>query len=190
MVSRMSLERAANIAILMLVPICAASWLYYFVATPTRARAGATLPPPRYAQGETLDGVAEFASLPATPTVLLFLNSNCRFCTENMPFYGRLLEQTRARRPGSRIVVASRESLTSLRAYLDRHGLRPDDVIALSEATTFKQATTPAVMLLDSERRVTRIWFGVVSASDEPRVLGDIAQFSGLAQGAVTEGSR
>ena len=114
MPSRNSLERAANIAILALVPICAASWIYYFVATPTTARARTTAPPPKYAQGETLGDVAELASLPATPTVLLFLNSNCRFCTENMPFYRRLLEQTRAQGQRLRVVAASREPLTSL----------------------------------------------------------------------------
>jgi hypothetical protein len=190
MLNRVSLERAANIAILALVPICAASWIYYYVATPTTARARTTPALDRYAQGDTLVGVPELAALPAVPTALLFLNSNCRFCTQSMPFYGRLLAQTRAQNPTLRVVVASREPMTPLKPYIERYALQLDDVVALPGTTTFKQNTTPAVMLLDADRRITRIWFGLVSASDEPRVLGEIAQFRGLAQGAVTAGSK
>jgi hypothetical protein len=188
MLGRISLERATNIAILALVPICAASWIYHFVAMPTaRAR---TTPAPRYAQGDRLADVAELAALPATPAVLIFVNSNCRFCAENMPFYGRLLEQVRARRSGLRVVIAAREPMTSLEAYVKGHALQPDDVVALTETTSFKESTTPALMMLDSERRITHIWFGVVAAVDEPRILAEIARVPGFASGAVTSGSR
>ncbi len=53
--------------------------------------------PPRYAIGDRLDNVSEFDELVSQPTLILFVNSECRFCTESMPFYRRLLAD---RRPG------------------------------------------------------------------------------------------
>jgi hypothetical protein len=158
------------------------------VATPTaHAR---TTPPPRYAQGDTLRDVAEFAGVPPGPGVVIFVNSNCRFCADNVPFYGRLLQRVRSSRSGLRAVIAAREPMTTLEPYLESHALQPDDVIALSETTSFKQATTPALMVLDAERRITHLWFGVVAANDEPPILGEIARASGVASAAVTTGSR
>jgi hypothetical protein len=108
-----------------------------------------------YKRGEmltTLEGV-HFGTQPRT--LVLFLSSKCKYCTESMPFYTKLA----AARPSRRfqLVVAGSETQATLFQYLDGHGVAVDKVVTVSPQLV-KVRATPTIVLVDGSGRVQAQW--------------------------------
>jgi peroxiredoxin len=168
-----SLERMANIAVILAAAVCIVTWASFALRAPVSARDVS----PRYVAGDSLAEVPEIATITVPRILVVFVNSLCRYCTESMPFY-RQLSELRASNAGgdpASIIFVSREPLASLTTYLANHGIGGQLLIALPQGTPFKMTTTPTVLLLDRMRKVERVWVGLLSDSQRNEVLAIVS---------------
>jgi len=101
-------------------------------------------------------------------TLVMALDSECVFCAESMPFYRRLVGIAR---PSVQIVVAALPSDTGIKAYLASEGLKPDDIVFVSEGDVLPVTGTPTLLLADHNGVVTHAWVGLLSAAGEAEVV-------------------
>lgn len=158
---------AANLAIVLAAFACVASWGFH--AFRHRATTATTLPP-SYEVGDTLVNVVELEPYAGSPILVIFMNSECRFCAESVPFYQRIVE-SRDTSGDVSVIIASREQPDSLRSYLVAQGLGEADSLTIPEGSAFKQYSVPMLLLLNSERTIVRIWRGQLSSEAQVEVL-------------------
>lgn len=164
-----TLERVANIAIvlcsLFFVATLARVWLPARQRPSTPAGSG-------YAVGETIPPLPGLATNPG-PDVrfLLLINTNCGYCTDNMPFFRELL-RVRGNSTGAfRLVVAARQPRAEVVAYLARHGVEPDAVIAIPRESAFRVATVPMLLQVDPKNSVQRLWRGALAEQSKQEII-------------------
>jgi predicted DCC family thiol-disulfide oxidoreductase YuxK len=140
----------------------------------------AATPPGRevYARGEMFPDVLN--TEPGRPIAVLWLNTRCRYCEESMAFYRRAVESQGA----ETVVVVGTESETHLRDYLSKHGLGSVTVKSVP-AGSVKFAATPALAILDSNRRVANVWVGKLPPRVEDEALSTLARLRKVAGGAM-----
>lgn len=92
-----------------------------------------------------------------------------------MEFY-RALVRWAARTPDAPpILFASREPLPQLIDYLHKNGLGGQNAVNLGAETRFRHVPVPALLLLDAEHVVLRLWEGRINTEDRKRVLETLA---------------
>lgn len=99
----------------------------------------------------TLEGV-DYRRQPST--VLLFVNSSCRFCTQSMPLY-QTLAKDKKNKPGLKLVAVSAESVDVTRAYLNAHDVSVDDIVVHASSIP-----TPTLLLVDQAGIIQQNWVG------------------------------
>jgi hypothetical protein len=118
--------------------------------------------------GDTVE-VLRGPGLPTGPALVIHLRSDCKYCTESMPFYRRLVQAT-SRLP---VIAVGYEQRDVLVAYLQQHGLLADHVITL-RAGSLRTGGTPTLILIDSTRTASAIWRGYLTDSEEMAVAAAI----------------
>lgn len=162
------LERVTNFAIIgsavLLLAATVNSW---------RAQTSVQQPQsPRYKVGESvaeLDSHIDFAAAPRT--VLVYLNSNCRFCVASAPFYRRLVTHRNETGSRVRIIAIGKQPQEVLTTFLAEQNITVDQAVALANPTKFKMNTTPALLAVDRSGTIDSLWIGQVPAGDEERAL-------------------
>lgn len=130
-------------------------------------------PVPEYSQGDPMPQVAKLGLPEADFTLLMFLRSSCRYCTESMPFYSRLKE-ARDRGAGSvRLAALSAEPQDLLDGYLSAYKVAVDSTVALSPSqfSEFRVRGTPTLILVDRKNVVRKVWIGLLEPAQEAEVL-------------------
>lgn len=92
--------------------------------------------------------------------MVVFVQSGCRYCAQEMSFYRELL-RVQAATGAYQLVFAGYESVDLLRAYLDRNGL--SGATAVTVASVPGLAGTPTILIQEPDGRVVRSWQGVLS---------------------------
>lgn len=105
-------------------------------------------------------------------TLLLALSSRCHFCTESADFYKRLAE-ARAGREDIRLVAVLPQDLGEGRAYMDKLGVKVDEV-RQAPLDSVGAAGTPTLIMVDGEGAATELWVGKLPPDREAEVLGRI----------------
>lgn len=124
-----------------------------------------TRPPQGYQIGEKViaaESPVDFSKAPQT--LVLFLSSQCHFCTESVPFYHDLLKAREA--AGSqqtRMVAISVEDSPTLQGYLKQHELAFDEVVSVPREK-IKMRGTPTLVLLDQSGTVKGVWNGYLTS--------------------------
>lgn len=162
------LQRAANVAILVVATVTIGIWIHHFYLRPEPA-AG---PVGAYAPGETFPEIPNVEIRGAERSLVLFLSSTCRFCTDSMPFYQQLVSRRDSARSPVRIIALAREASETFETYLRAHRLTVDQVIALAPTAHPKLRLTPTILELDSHRVIQRAWTGAVSEQAAAQILG------------------
>ena len=122
--------------------------------------------PTPYQPGEKFGPVAGFNSGSSPKTLILFLRSNCTYCTQSMDFYTRL-----AAMPGRpRMVVVGTEPEQSLRDYTKQYGFAADQILTVPRSA-LRFTGTPALALVRSDGTVEGVWLGKVSGDQEGEVM-------------------
>ena len=111
----------------------------------------------------TLTGV-DFAAAPST--MVVWVRSSCQYCTQSMNFYRSLLSRT----PRVRVIFVASEPDSTLKEYLARHEVVPDQAISVP-AGTVKLFRTPMIVQVGSNGRIQTIWVGKLVPEDEQRVI-------------------
>lgn len=148
----MRLETFANVAVLLTcLVVTGVALLRSNNQAPARPES------PSYEVGEELTELKD-QPVSSDKTLVLFLRSSCRYCTESMETYRRFAAERKSS-AGFRIAVVSTEPQESLSQYLERHNLSVDS--SLSHPST-KVRSTPVAVVIDRNRRVLGAWRGVL----------------------------
>lgn len=103
----------------------------------------------------------------STKTLVMFMSSQCRFCTDSMPFYRRL---SPLRSHGVRLLAVSAESQAILQDYLRQHELNVDGLVGIRPGS-MKVKGTPTLVLVDNKGTVTNVWHGRLPETGEAEVI-------------------
>ena len=126
-------------------------------------------PPTGLQVGDRLDVGVDFSK--ASRTILLVFKSDCRFCSESMPFYRdvaqRLREQTNSR---VQFVGLSVERTDLAAAYLKDHRLDLAEIRTVDPAK-LRVRGTPTLLLADNKGAVLRVWRGLLPGPLQPQIL-------------------
>lgn len=150
-----SLEFVTNLAVL----AAAVTVIFYNVGPrPTPSPSGS----PPYSLGDKIKETAELKFV--GDTFLLATASSCRFCTESMPFYRRLVAS------GARVIAVTREPVEQNKAYLKSHDVAPAMVLSAT-ANGLDVRGTPTLLLVDAQGVVRGTWRGKQDLKGEADVL-------------------
>jgi hypothetical protein len=161
---RLSMDRVVNImtaamALTVTVAGVAITWKTLSgPATPPR--------PVPYKVGEILDLPVPTVAA-ADDTLLLYIQSRCKFCSESMPFY-QVLFKARSQRVS--IVALSPEDRQVTVDYLKAHNLTADEV-AQVPISGGRFLGTPTIIAVDRAKKVKGIWLGKLTPPQEREVL-------------------
>lgn len=108
----------------------------------------------------------EFGTHPKT--LLLVLSESCRYCTESMPFYKRMLDQSQAEDVNIVAVLNGNPDVGT--KYLADNGISNIPVVQASLSDLNTNAT-PTVILTDRQGFVTRSWVGRLPVDKEVEVI-------------------
>lgn len=99
-----------------------------------------------YRTGDILPALNDYSYSNADATLVLAVRSSCRFCTQSMPFYGRIIDDIKRAKTNVKIVAVSSDSEDVLRQYFESHGVAPESIRAVS-ADYLRIVGTPTIML-------------------------------------------
>jgi peroxiredoxin len=166
---RLSLDKLANVCIIVAAVFVSVSYARAWFITPPPPVAGASRP--SYAVGESVPVLGGVSYEAAGRSLVFFVNSGCHFCTASMPFYQSLVQRRNELKAPVQFVGASIEKETELRKYLDSHGVTLDRLATLGSRTDYKLALTPTLLLLDKTGKVQRMWTGALDQKQEQELL-------------------
>ena len=156
-------EVAGNIVFVVVAVVLCAYILVHWAGRTAKTDAVAAFP-----VGQPLPVMPGVEYADARLNVLLVLNSECRFCTDSVPFYRRLAGT--ARRPKARVIAAGMQPEAELRRYLAQHDVAVDKIVELQPAMLSVRGT-PTVIAADEHGLVKASWIGVLSRADENALL-------------------
>jgi len=168
MLSLANLRKALDVAVSIVVLIAGILLIRAF-STDT-----APAPPlsiPLYAAGDTFEPAEGLALDPILPTLIMHLQSTCRFCTASMDFYKRLA----AAAPRARLVVVGYEPASVLEAYAKAHGFEPNQVVSVPPRS-LKTRGTPTLMLAGPDAVLIDVWRGQLNEEQEALVLDAVVR--------------
>jgi hypothetical protein len=149
---------------LMLVASVALIWASLVSIRGSDTRSNPTRPQ-SYKEGDLLE--IPGLNLLGSQTLILFLRSQCQYCTDSMGFYRRLGDAQRK----TRVVVLGYEPEDVLRTYLDAHAVRVDQTVSVTPKG-LKFRGTPTLMLVGPAGIIRRVWFGKLpSLADESEII-------------------
>lgn len=102
-------------------------------------------------------------------TVLLVLSSNCRYCTQSVEFYQKLVLK-RQNGEQLRIIALFPHSVELGRRYLADHNVYVDDVkeVSMPQLGTY---FTPTIILVDSGGKIVNSWVGKLQPDKENEIM-------------------
>ena len=96
-------------------------------------------------------------------TLILVLSTRCHFCSDSALFYRRVCDKTERK---FKIVAVLPEPIKDAREYLNREGVRVDQVEHLS-LDALGVSGTPTMLMVDDRGVGMKSWVGKLSGSDE-----------------------
>ena len=106
-------------------------------------------------------------------SLVLYLSTKCRYCTESAPFYKRLLEETKAKDVS--VVAILPQSVEESREYLKEHGVQID-AVKQSSLQSIGVRSTPTLLLTNASGIVTDSWVGKLRPDREEQVISKLLQ--------------
>ena len=159
---RPKLETFVNLALIIVAIAFVASLIANYVKK--QATVGPRRPPIEIGTKIDIPGIDWSKS---DATLLLVLSTKCIFCTESMPFYKKLVQETGAR---TRFIAVFPQNENEARQYLRENGVAIEDVRQVSPAL-LGVSGTPTLILTDSQGTVQDLWFGRVGSNVETLLL-------------------
>lgn len=104
-------------------------------------------------------------------TLVLYLSTKCRFCTESGPFYQRLLQESAGK--NVRFITVVPQTVDEGREYLNSLGVKIDDVYQ-NPLQSIGVRSTPTLLLVNESGVVTDYWVGKLKEDKESQVLAKL----------------
>lgn len=101
-------------------------------------------------------------------TLLLAISTSCRYCTDSLPFYKKLVQQKNERN-NFKLIVITPQNINEAQHYLSENGIEVDEVrqAVLSEINV---RATPTLIVLDNVGAVVNSWVGKLPPTKENEV--------------------
>ena len=159
-----SLEIVTNVAVLLV-----AASILFILADGFLGKYRAPSLRPGLTRGEALPALPGFEYGGAPKTLILALDTRCRYCAYSLPFYKELIEARRAN-PGARLVAVFPESADEVNRFVRENGL---DLKAIPAASfdSLGVAGTPTLILVDGSGTIQNFWAGQLSPEAEQQVV-------------------
>lgn len=159
---RPRLETLINLALIVVAIAFVFSLISRYVKR--EATSGPRKPPTEIGAKIDLSGI-EWGKSEAT--VLFVLSTKCPFCTDSMPFYKRLVQETKGR---ARFIGLFQQNESEARQYLQDNGLAIEDVRKFTPSQ-LGVSGVPTLILANQQGIVQDLWFGKIGANSESLVL-------------------
>jgi hypothetical protein len=166
---RISFDTLANIAV-----IAASAFVVTTYAHMWSVKGGepnAPLAVGGYVAGDAAPAIAGVSYAAADRSLLLFLNSNCHYCTESVPFYKTLISKRNGGKGQVALIALSKETAEDLHDYLGAHHIAVDRVLSLQGRSDLKFMGTPTLILVNQMGRVQHVWTGALGPDQQREVL-------------------
>lgn len=105
-------------------------------------------------------------------TLVLYLSTSCRYCTESKPFYQRLVKESSAK--GIKLVAVLPQPVEEAKDYLKQNEINITDV-RNSSLNSIGVRATPNLLLVDDNGVVSNHWRGKLSAEKENEVMAKLS---------------
>lgn len=157
------IETGANLATVVLA-VVALAWWFGKAPPPDRTRGQQPAP----VAGDTVD-LAKVGGV-TSPSLLMFLRSDCKYCTASAPFY-RDLSALEGSAP---LVAVFGEPKDSGVSYLKSIDVRIPDVRSIESLQVMGVLATPALVLVKPDGTVLKSWVGQLPPAEERQLLQDV----------------
>jgi peroxiredoxin len=104
-------------------------------------------------------------------TLLVAVDPNCGICTGSMPFFKRLIEQSKD--TGTQVVVIGKYSVDELNQYLGKHDVKDVKVVSVS-LRDIKVSSVPTMLLADQRGRFAKMWVGGIADAEQEELLNEL----------------
>lgn len=101
-------------------------------------------------------------------TLVIYLSTTCRYCTESSPFYRELVEEYSS--DGTKIIAVLPQPVEEAKEYLKSNGVNIIQVYSTS-LSSIGLRSTPTLMLVNEEGVISHYWRGKLSENKEAEVL-------------------
>lgn len=105
-------------------------------------------------------------------TLVLYLSATCRYCTESIPFYQRLIRENAAK--GIEFIAVMPQEDNEAKAYLNSKKLEITQTYKASFAS-IGVTSTPTLLLVDNNGVVTDSWRGKLAPDRENEVIDKLS---------------
>lgn len=106
-----------------------------------------------------------------TKTIVLALQTTCHFCTESVPFYKRLVEETKGK--NIKVVAVFPTSVEESTAHLTKLGVTGMEV-KQAPISALDASGTPTLILANQKGEVTNYWVGKLPPEKETEVINKL----------------
>jgi hypothetical protein len=164
-----SFDRVINVAVVVAAVLLIGLFGKSYFFSPARSSPD---PVKRGTVLRTIEGVDLHKSL---RTLILALSTNCRYCTQSVPFYKELLARSAKEAAGSiQVIAVFPESRSEVDAYTKSHELSVDSIPNV-KLSSLQIPFTPSVILVDSNAEVLGSWGGKLSDEEQKDVFNVLA---------------
>ena len=111
------------------------------------------------------------ANRSAQRTVILALQTTCRFCIESAPFYQRLVEESKGK--NIKIIAVFPQPVEESTTHLSQLGVTGVEV-KQAPISMLETDGTPTLIITNQEGRITKYWLGKLSPEKEEEVIKEI----------------
>jgi hypothetical protein len=160
----MTLDKVANV-VTIIAGLAVSGTLAIRAITPAP---GPPDPRPNFSVGERLSGDVRIDYSRKPYTIVLAVDPACAICTGNMPFFKRMIEQSRD--SATRVVVVGKDSVDRLTKYLGDHEIADVEVIS-TPLKVLKITAVPTMVLADRDGRFAEAWVGGLPPPTQEQLL-------------------
>jgi len=160
------IEVIANIAIIVVALVLGVTLVRNYLLPTSKSAERAAVEPSLVGRKLSLPGVDWTKN---GRTLVLALQSGCRFCTESAPFYKELAKRQPAQSSLKMIAVLP-DSVEDSQTYIKSLGVTVDEV-RQAPLDSLGVAGTPTLFIVDSGGVVTDAWRGQLDPAHEEEVL-------------------
>jgi thioredoxin-related protein len=104
-------------------------------------------------------------------TLILVLESTCRYCNESAPFYRKLVQEVQEK--NTKLIAVLPSKVEESKPHLDGLGLSSIEV-RQAPLDTLQISGTPTLILTNDKGEVTNFWIGKLSTDRELDVLNKL----------------
>ena len=106
-------------------------------------------------------------------TLVMYLSSKCRYCTDSGPFYKRLVEAYKSSK-GIKFVAVMPQPNNEAKEYLSSLGVGINEIYQ-APLQPIGVKSTPTLLLVDESGTVTDLWVGKLQPEREQQVVSKLS---------------